>query len=127
MMTSLKGWYKSWFYCENHEPSLQPFIGRLPEYQKSWVEEPTIAKLPIVASLARRVSDLKRRGLINVCVVANWLARQVMPLKKYVHPGWEYSGLQDPTQETTDNIDVDQMVKVLEEIFQNTSSWPSIE
>jgi hypothetical protein len=127
MMTSLKGWYKSWFYCENHEPSLQPFIGRLPEYQKSWVEEPTIAELPIVASLAHRVSDLKRRGLINVCVVANWLARQVMPLKKYVHPGWEYRGLQDPTQETTDNIDVDQMVKVLEEIFQNTSSWPSIE
>jgi hypothetical protein len=30
--TSLKGWHKSWFYCENHEPSLPPFIGRLLEF-----------------------------------------------------------------------------------------------
>jgi hypothetical protein len=27
MKTSLKGWHKSWFYCENHEPSLLPFVG----------------------------------------------------------------------------------------------------
>jgi hypothetical protein len=32
MKTSLKGWHKSWFYCENYEPSLPPFIGRLPEF-----------------------------------------------------------------------------------------------
>jgi hypothetical protein len=24
MKTSLKGWHKSWFYCENHEPDLSP-------------------------------------------------------------------------------------------------------
>jgi hypothetical protein len=35
---------------------------------------------------------------------ANWLAHQVTPLKKQVHPGWEYSELQDPTQETFDKI-----------------------
>jgi hypothetical protein len=32
MKTSLGGWHKMWFYCENHEPSLPPFIGRLPEF-----------------------------------------------------------------------------------------------
>jgi hypothetical protein len=41
----------------------------------------------------------------------------VTPLKKQVHPGWEYNGLQDPTRETTTNIDVDQLMKLLEEIF----------
>jgi hypothetical protein len=30
MKTSLKGWHKSCFHCENHEPSPPPFIGRLP-------------------------------------------------------------------------------------------------
>jgi hypothetical protein len=60
--TSLKGWHKSWFYCENHEPNLPSFIGRLLEYQKSWIAEPTLAKLPIVAALANLVSDLKRHG-----------------------------------------------------------------
>jgi hypothetical protein len=91
MKTSLKGWHKSWFYYENHEPSLPSFISRVPEYNRSWLEEPTIAKLPIIASLANRVSDLKRSGLIDVCVAGNWLARRVTPLKKQVHPGWEYN------------------------------------
>jgi hypothetical protein len=27
MRTSLKVWHKSWFYCENHESSLPPFVG----------------------------------------------------------------------------------------------------
>jgi hypothetical protein len=32
MKTSLQGWHKMWFYYENHEPSLPPFIGRLPKF-----------------------------------------------------------------------------------------------
>jgi hypothetical protein len=54
-------------------------------------------KLSIVAALVNRVNDLKSHGLTGVCVVAHWLTHQVMPLKKQVHPGWEYSGVQDPT------------------------------
>jgi hypothetical protein len=41
MKTSLWGWHGTWFYCENHEPSHPPFVGRLPEFQGSWSEEPT--------------------------------------------------------------------------------------
>jgi hypothetical protein len=48
MKTLLKGWHKSWFYCENHEPSLPPFIGRLPEFSVTWSEEPITVELPIV-------------------------------------------------------------------------------
>jgi hypothetical protein len=35
--------------------------------------------------------------LTGVYMVTHWLAHRVMPLKKQVHPGWEYSGAQDPT------------------------------
>jgi hypothetical protein len=45
LKSSLKGWHTQWFYCENHEPSLPPFVGRLPEYNGSGVEEPMDAKL----------------------------------------------------------------------------------
>jgi hypothetical protein len=51
MKTCLKGWHKSWFYCENHEPSLPPFVGLLLEYNETCLEEPTIVDLPIVAAL----------------------------------------------------------------------------
>jgi hypothetical protein len=90
MKMSLKGWHKSWFYYEKHEPSLPPFVDWLPEYQGTWAEEPTSIELPIIAALTKWVNDLKRRSMTRVCVVANWLAHQTMPLKKQVHPGWEY-------------------------------------
>jgi hypothetical protein len=51
----------------------------------------------------------------------------VTPLKKQAHLGWEYNRLQDPTRESFDDIGVSKLVKLLEEMFQNTSSWSSIE
>jgi hypothetical protein len=38
-------------------------------------------------------------------------------MKKQVHLGWEYDGLQDPTQEISDNIGISKLVKLLEEMF----------
>jgi hypothetical protein len=35
MKTSLMGCHKSWFYCENQEPNLPFFIGRLPKYNRN--------------------------------------------------------------------------------------------
>jgi hypothetical protein len=51
LKTSLRGWHRTWFYCENHEPSLPPFVGRLPEFQGTWSGEPTSLELPQVAAL----------------------------------------------------------------------------
>jgi hypothetical protein len=94
MKSSLQRWHMTWFYCENHEPSLPPFVGRLPEYQGSWSEEPTPLELPHVA-LTIKINFLKEHDLTGVCMAAHWLARRVVPLKKQVHPGWEYSRVQD--------------------------------
>jgi hypothetical protein len=60
-------------------------------------------------------------------VDSNSLAHRVLPLKKQVHPSWEYSGLQDLTQETCEKIILEILVKHLEEIFQDTSSKPTDE
>jgi hypothetical protein len=66
-------------------------------------------------------------GLIRVCMATNWLAHQVTPLKKQVHPRWEYSSLEDPTQESTDKIKVSEVLKLQQEMFSNVSSWPTPE
>jgi hypothetical protein len=60
-------------------------------------------------------------------VATHWLARRVLPLKKQIHLGWEYSGLQDLTQDTIDKITPELLVKHMEEIFQDTSSWTTDE
>jgi hypothetical protein len=46
MKSSLRGWHKTWFYCENHEPSLPAFVGQLPECQGTCPEEPIPFELP---------------------------------------------------------------------------------
>jgi hypothetical protein len=74
MKTSIKGCHKSWFYWEDLDPRLPYFVGRLPEFNGTWSEESTPTEVPIVATLANRVNDLKRRGLTSVCVASNWLA-----------------------------------------------------
>jgi hypothetical protein len=40
-----------------------------------------------------------------------------------MHPGWEYSGVQDPTRETSDNIKANKMVELLQEMFENINNW----
>jgi hypothetical protein len=60
-------------------------------------------------------------------VATHWLARRVIPLKKQVHPGWEYNIFQDPTRETNEKITPEHLVKLLEEMFQDTTSWPTDE
>jgi hypothetical protein len=75
----------------------------------------------------QQVNLLKEKGMTGVYVAAHWLARQVQPLKKQIHPGWEYCGPQDPTQETRENVTLELLVKHLGEIFQDTSCWTTDE
>jgi hypothetical protein len=39
-------------YCENHEPSLPPFVNHLPKYDDTWVEELTASEMSLVTTLA---------------------------------------------------------------------------
>jgi hypothetical protein len=93
MKTSLRGWHKTQFCCENHEPNIPSFVGRLPEFQGTWHEEPSPTELPLVAALTNRVNTLKECGLTRVYMAAHWLAHQVIPLRKQIHPAWEDSDL----------------------------------
>jgi hypothetical protein len=77
------------------------------------VEELIDSAMLIVFALASRVSELKGFDLTGVDVAANWLACRVTPLKKQVHPGWEYNRVQDPTRESKDNIEANKLVELL--------------
>jgi hypothetical protein len=75
-----------------------------------------------VVALTSKI-NLLEEGLIGVYVATHWLAHRVLSLKKQVHPVWEYSGLQNLTRETDEKISPELLVKHLEEMFQDTSSW----
>jgi hypothetical protein len=71
LKVSLEGWHKQWFYCKNHEPDLPPFVGRLPEYDATWVKELVDSEMAIVTALANSVSELKGLGLTRVSVATH--------------------------------------------------------
>jgi hypothetical protein len=100
LQTSLWGWHMTWFYWKNHEPSLPPFVGQLPKFNGTWSEKLTPLYLPQVAALTNKVNLLNEKGLTRVYMAAHWPVCRVQPLKKQVHPGWEYSDLQDPSRES---------------------------
>jgi hypothetical protein len=68
-------------------------------------------------ALTNKINFLKEHGLTGVCVAAHFLARRVVPPKKQVHQGWEYSRVQDPTPETNEKITPEHLVKLLKEMF----------
>jgi hypothetical protein len=79
--------------------------------------------MPIVLALAKKVSKLMRLSLTRVSVVINWQDRRVTPLKKQVHPGREYSGIQDLTCEVSRHITTAKLESLLKDMFQSTYGW----
>jgi hypothetical protein len=65
-----------------------PLVGRLPEFQGTWSEEPTLLEASQVVALIDKVNLLKEKGLTRVCVATHWLAHRVQPLKTQVQLGW---------------------------------------
>jgi hypothetical protein len=47
----------------------------------------------------------------------------IHPLKKQIHPRWEYSGISNPICEVNHHLKNTQLSKLLGEIFQSTDSW----
>jgi hypothetical protein len=123
MKTSLQGWH-TWFYCENHEPNLPPFVGWLPKFQGTWSEEPTPLELPQVDALTNKINTLKEwpDRSVRGCPLAGPSSH---PSEETSSIGWEYSGVQDLTRETNDNITSEHLVKLSEEMFQDTTSYPT--
>jgi hypothetical protein len=78
--------------------------------------------MPLVSTLAGQVSGLKELCLTRVSVATNWLVHRDTPLKKHVHPGWEYNGIEDLTHEMSDNLSATKIVELLQEKFQNIDS-----
>jgi hypothetical protein len=78
-------------------------------------------------ALAKKVSKVKRLRLRGIGMVANWLARRVIPLRKQVHPGCEYNRISDTTCETNHHLKNTQLSKLLSEILQSTDSWPTLD
>jgi hypothetical protein len=120
---SIKGWRLEWFIVENHGKSLPPRSGRQPDVRTpSWIESPTTLEITEARVLLDEIHLLKERGLTAKAVVADFVFKNIQPLKDRAYPAYLYSGATDSTQVTDKRIPTVDLVSRLEMILRGKVS-----
>jgi hypothetical protein len=120
---SIKGWHLEWFIIENHGNSLPPWSGRQPDVRTpSWTESPTDQEVAEARALLAEVGLLKERGLTAEAVVADFVFKNIQPLKDRAYPAYMYRGLADSTRVTNKRIPAADLVNRLEMILRGKVS-----
>nr|XP_034570691.1 uncharacterized protein LOC117835459 [Setaria viridis] len=117
-------WKQSWFYIGNHNPRLPMVTGHALKHAENWVSEPEDS--PKLDHLLHQIAKLKALGLTGVNVAASFLKRRIQPLQKRAHLGGEYTGFNDPSRMSPDDISDDDVEALLAKFFRNYQGVPVI-
>jgi hypothetical protein len=120
---SIKGWRLEWFIVENHGNSLPPRSGRQPDVRTpSWTESPIDLVVAEAGALLAEVGLLKEKGLTAEAVVADFVFKNIQPLKDRAYPAYLYQGLTDSTRVTNRRIPAVDLVSRIEMILRGKVS-----
>jgi hypothetical protein len=120
---NIKGWRLEWFIVENHNKSLPPQSGRQPDLRTpSWIESPTALEVTEAKVLLAEACLLKERGLTAEDVVADFVFKNIQPLKDRAYPTYLYSGVTDSTRVTNRRIPAKDLVSRLDMILRGKVS-----
>jgi hypothetical protein len=100
-----------------------PRSGRQPDVRTpSWTESPTDQEVAEAGALLAEVGLLKERGLTAEAVVADFVFKNIQPLKDRAYPAYLYRGLADSTRVTDRRIPSADLVSRLEMILRGKVS-----
>jgi hypothetical protein len=120
---NIKGWRLEWFIVENHGNSLPPRSGRQPDvHAPNWTESPTDLEIAEARVLLAEVGLLKEKGLTAEAVVADFVFKNIQPLKDRAYPAYLYRGVTDSIRVTNRRIPVVDLVSRLEMILRGKVS-----
>jgi hypothetical protein len=120
---SIKGWRLEWFIMENHFKSLPPRSGRQPDVRTpSWVESPTFLEITEAKVLLAEICLLKDGGLTAEVVVADFVFKNIQPLKDIIYPAYLYSDVNDSIRVTNRRIPIEDLLSRLDMILRGIVS-----
>jgi hypothetical protein len=120
---SIKGWHLEWFIMENHCESLHPRSGRqLDVHTLSWVESPTPLEVTEARVLLVEICLLKEKGLTAKAVVADFVFKNIQPLKDRAYPAYLYNDINDSTRVTNKRIPTANLLSRLDMILRGRVS-----
>ena len=117
-------WRASWFYIDNHAPSLLDRVLGPPKHCHEWFHHGYIQVQE--EELLQRIAVLKNKGVTGAMVAFSWLGRQIQPLQKHCHAGFEYSGLDDPSRFSSKVIHPNEAMAILNDLFEGVESVPEL-
>jgi hypothetical protein len=88
----------------------------------SWIESPTALEVTEAKVLLAEVCLLKQRGLTIEAVVADFVFKNIQPLKDRAYPAYLYSGVTDSTRVTNRRIPAKDLVSRLDMILRGKVS-----
>ena len=74
--------------------------------------------------LLKKIAKRRRKGVTGATVVSSWLRRQIQPLQCRIHPGFEYTGLYDPSLFSSEKTGRDETMVLLYNLFEGVSTIP---
>jgi hypothetical protein len=104
-------------------PSPPPRSRRQPDVRaSSWIESPTDLEVAEARVLLAKVGLLKERGVTTKVVVADFVFKNIQPLKDRAYPAYLYRGIVDSTRVTNRRIPAVDLVSRLEMILRGKVS-----
>jgi hypothetical protein len=88
----------------------------------SWIESPTALEVTEAKVLLAEVCLLKERGLTAEAMVADFVFKNIQPLKDRAYPAYLYSGVTDSTRVTNRRIPAKDLVSRLDMILRGKVS-----
>jgi hypothetical protein len=88
----------------------------------SWIESPTALEVTEAKVLLAEICILKERGLTAEAVVADFVFKNIQPLKDRAYPAYLYSGVTDSTRVTNMRIPAEDLVSRLDMILRGKVS-----
>jgi hypothetical protein len=105
-------------YCGNPRQVPPPRSGRQPDVRTpSWIESHTALERTKAKVLLAEICLLKERGLTAEVVVADFVFKNIHPLKDRAYPAYLYNGVTDSTRVTNRRIPDEDLVSRLDIIL----------
>jgi hypothetical protein len=123
LIESNQDWKSKWFYITNHHPELPKPSGKQPKHRPWWNTEPTMQEGIQLPELLAKIKALREAGLRAEHVAFSFMKRRVQPLMARNTLCYLYTGDDDSSRMSGDEIDNDDIVDRLGRIFKDMPAY----
>jgi hypothetical protein len=111
--TSLRDWYNKWFYIrEEPDNTTLCDIEYIPDKRVAWNERPELT-----GQVEELMALLPWNCLDGPAVAGSFISRRVQPCQRRVHTGYEYQGSAHQTRMRSKDLDHDEVILRIGELF----------